>query len=371
MNRENGKAGGMGRPILFVTIVSALSLAGCSALSDRSIKPEPVSFDHADEIIRGQGFMVLADRRVFAVMAFLNAAGFDEEVAGRQMHPVRARMREMVSANLTAHPKKLEAWRRYYETRRLGTFCYQDFALSLSAEYPFRRIRPDADLGYAFTAERLREFPEILNDFWVTAQLDEVWDDVKDDYLVELRKYDFQKMEQGMAFLWKYLRMERRDTFTIVNVPNLLDRHYHAIGARYENYYYSVEGPGAIGYGLNTHEYLHSIVNGLMQSNYGQQKGKLLKYYKAGRSGELSKSYQHPVTFAYECLVHAIDYRLRVLRTDDAAAREAAEKTVASLSKGGLILTQPFYRLLPEYELSGRAFNQFLPTLLQHLPEYK
>lgn len=355
----------------FMAIASVLSLGGCAALSGRSIKPEPVSFNHTDEVIRGKGFMVLADRRVFAVMAFLNAAGFDEEVKGKQVHPVRARVREMVAANLTAHPKKLEAWRRYYQTRRLGTFCYQDFALSLSAEYPFRRIRPDADLGYAFTAERLREFPEILNDFWVTARLDEVWEEVKDDYLAELRKYDFQKMEQEMVSLWKYLRMERRDTFTIVNVPNLLDRYYHAIGARYENYYYSVEGPGAIGYGLNIHEYLHSIVNGLMQSSYGRQESKLLKYYEAGRNGELSKSYQHPVTFAYECLVHAIDYRLRVLKTDDAAAREAAEKTVASLTQGGLVLTQPFYRLLPEYEQGDKPFDQFLPTLLEQLPEYK
>ena len=337
----------------------------------RSIKPEPVSFNHPDEVIRGQGFMVLADRRVFTVMAFLNAAGFDDEARGKEMHAVRARVRDMVSDNLTAHPKKLESWRRYYETRRLGTFCYQDFALSLSAEYPFRRIRPDADLGYAFTAERLREFPEILNDVWVTAKLDQVWEEVRDDYLAELRKYDFQKMEREMAFLWKYLRMERHDTFTIVNVPNLLDRHYHAIGARYENYYYSVEGPGAIGYGLNTHEYLHSIVNSLMESSYGRQQSKLLKYYEAGRSGELSKSYQHPVTFAYECLVHAIDHRLRVLKTDDAVAREAAERTVASLTRGGLLLTQPFYRLLPEYEQSDKPFDQFLPILLEQLPEYE
>ncbi len=339
-------------------------------LSGRSIKPEPVSFGHSDEVIRGEGFMVLADRRVFTVMAFLNAAGLDDEAEGKQMHPVRLRVRDMVSANLTAYPEKLESWRRYYETHKLGIFCYQDFALSLSAEYPFRRIRPDTDLGYAFTAERLRELPDILNDFWVRARLDEVWDAVKDDYLAELRKYDFQKMEQEMASLWKYLRMKRRDTFTIVNVPNLLDRHYHAIGARYENYYYSVEGPGAIGYGLNTHEYLHSIVNGLMQSNYDRQESKLLEYYEAGRSGEFSQSYQHPVTFAYECLVHAIDYRLRVLRTNDAAAREAAEKAVASLTQGGLVLTQPFYRLLPEYEQSDKPFDQFLPTLLEHLPEY-
>jgi hypothetical protein len=54
-----------------------------------------VSFNHPDEIVKGQGFMVLADRRLFVVMAFLNAVGMDEEFPGKPMHPVRVGVREL------------------------------------------------------------------------------------------------------------------------------------------------------------------------------------------------------------------------------------------------------------------------------------
>jgi len=162
--------------------------------------------------------------------------------------------------------------------------------------------------------------------------------------------------------------MERHDNFTLVNTPNLLDSHFSAIGAGYESYYYSVEGPGSTGYALNTHEYLHSIVNVLVRENYPGCRGKLLEYYKAGKHGPASRSYRNPVVFTSECLVHAIDHRLAVKA--DPRRENWARQRVASISAGGLVLTQSFYDLLPEYERGARPFNQYLPILLEHLPEY-
>jgi len=98
-------------------------------------------FTHPDEIVKGQGFMVLADRREFAVMAFLNAMGYDDEAQGRQMHPVRVRVRRMIEDNLADNPNEFKAWRSYrlgWMRKYLQPFHYQDFALSLSADYPFR-----------------------------------------------------------------------------------------------------------------------------------------------------------------------------------------------------------------------------------------
>lgn len=122
---------------------------------------------------------------------------------------------------------------------------------------------------------------------------------------------------------------------------------------------------------MTTIEYLHSIVNGLVKADYGAQKGKLLKYYRAGKNGPLSKSYREPVVFTHECLVNAIDHRLRALYSTDRLARSRAEDQVARLSSAGLTLTQPFYQLLTEFEQSGKPFDQFLPILLERLPEYK
>jgi hypothetical protein len=45
------------------------------------------------------------------------------------------------------------------------------------------------------------------------------------------------------------------------------------------------------------------------------------------------------------------------------------EQQVAFDTSEGLVLTQPFYRLLGDYEQSGQPFDKHLPLLLEKLPE--
>jgi outer membrane lipoprotein-sorting protein len=342
---------------------------GTLVINEQAVEESPARFDHPDEVMRGEGFMVLADRRMFAMMALLNATGFDEEAANETMHPVRVKVRELVAAEMARYPQQAEAWRRYIQTRQVAIFQYEDFALSLSTDYPFRRIRPDAEVGYSWAVQRLPGMPQVLNDFWRTVRLDEIWSQVKPEYLAEIHKYDLEKMQRQMDFLWGYLRMPRRDTLTLVNVPNLLDTHYHAIGAHYENFYYTVESPGSHAYGLNIHEYLHSIVNSLVRANFASQQAKLSKYYEAGKAGPLSKTYQSPVVFTFESLVRALDHRLAMLQSGDPADKKRIEGQITWETDNGLKLTRPFYELLPEFESSGRPFDQFLPVLFDRLPE--
>lgn len=361
----------MGRYVSFAVTVSVLLSGGCLGTK---VRPEPVSFTHPDEVVRQEGFMVLADRREFAVMAFLNATGHDEETEGRQMHPVRVKVRAMMAANLAEHADKVRAWRDYRRSlmrKRLPSECFQVFALSLSADYPFRRIRPDREVRYPYGAWALSDFPAILNDFWETAKLAAVWEQVRPDFIAEIRKYDFERMKGQMALLWSYLRMPRQDTFTLVNVPNLLERHYLAVNAHYENYYYAVESPGAYTYGLNVHEYLHSIINDLVRARFNGQRTKLLQYYQAGKEGPMSRWCHNPADFASECLVRALDGRLTVLQTSDPQVKRRVVTQASRLTENGLTLTQPFYNLLVEFEQSGQPFDKFLPTLLERLPECK
>lgn len=176
-------------------------------------------------------------------------------------------------------------------------------------------------------------------------------------------------MQRQMASLWAYLRMPRQDTLTLVNVPNLLDTHYHAIGARYENYYYCVQGPSSHSYGLDVHEYLHSVVNPLVKAHFLEAEEKLLRYYRAGERGPLAKTYQDPMTFTYECLVRGLDHRLRARWADDSATGYRMEKQVADITAMGLTLTQPFYESLSEYEASGMSFDAYLPVMFADLPD--
>ncbi|MHC4396822.1 MAG: hypothetical protein ACYS1A_14325 [Planctomycetota bacterium] len=352
--------------LLVMMFFVCITIGGCPS----PVSVEPLSFSHEDEIIQKGDFIVLADRRVFTVMAFMNASGFDEEATGKQMHPIRVRVREDIHAKAAEHAESFNKWKRYYQKNAIGNFCYLDYALSLSDDYPFKRIRPDSELGYPVTAKRLADFPALLNEFWVTLEMDQIWAEVKPDYLAQIHRYDFDRMDRQLAFVWDYLRLERRDQFTFVSVPNFLDRHYHAIGAHYENYWYMVESPGAGSYGLNVHEYLHSIINLLVESNYDRYDEKLNRYFQAGKDQPLAKNYGNPVTYAYECLVRAISSRIRLLMEDNPATTTRIENRVSYLTNQGLILVQPFYELLVEYEQSELNFEEFLPNMLEKLPEY-
>ncbi len=342
----------MTKYVPFIAAMIYLSLSGCSSSVTRDVKAEPVVFSHLDEVADADGFMVVADRSFFASMAFLNAVGYDEQPEGNKMCPVRVTRRRPIANNLPDEPRKLKAWRSYYRQRRVAVHHCKSFVLSLSADYPFRRIRPNEELGYPHTAKALRDFPDVLNDFWVTARLDDIWSQVRPDYIAEIRRYDLDKMKRQMSFLWEYLRMERSDPFVIVEVPDLLDHHYGAMGAGYGGHRYSVDNPDAHDYSLNTHEYLHSVVNPLVKANYPQFKAKLQEYYVAARKASLPGAYWEPVTFTFECLVAALTRRVSVKFKDNPRWTRFKEGQVASDTKRGLILTQPFYDLLADYEQS-------------------
>jgi hypothetical protein len=286
------------------------------------------------------------------------------------MHPVRIKVRRLVAENLRNEPKKLQAWRRYYQTHQFAPFYYKSFVLSLSTDYPFVRIVPNDQLGYPSAAVTLKDFPDILNEFWTTAHIDQIWQEVKVDYLEDIHRYSLDKMNHQMTFLWDYLCMERQDVFTIVQVPDLLDHHLGASGAGYESYYYSVDNPGSHEYALNVHEYLHTIVNPLVQGHYANYKAKLETYYRVAKETPAVQQYREPVTFVFECLVRALDRRISVRFEDNDRVKRICEWQVSRDTKEGLNLTQPFYDLMTEYEQSNMSFEEYLPSILKKLPEY-
>jgi len=365
----------MRRDIFFIAMVGGISLlAGCSFMSPM-VKMERTTFGHPEEVIQGSGqaagYWALADRRVFAVMAFLNAVGYDDEAPNAKMAPLRLKVRDMVAANLARCPEKLRQWRRYYHRNRRGSWQYADFALSLNTDYPFRRIRPNRELAYWDTPWDLRRLPGILNDFWATARLDHVWMDLGPQYAGQMGRYSPTRMVEQMDSLWQYLRMPRKDRRIIIHVPNPLQRHYTASGHRFEGYFYSIDGPGSSGGGLNIHEYLHTVINDLVREGYGVQRRKLSRYFAAGKDAPISASYQDPMDWTSECLVHALTHRVDFMQTSNLQARVAIEADVRSLTEGGFQLLGPLYAALADFENSGQPFDRYLAILFAKLPEYR
>jgi hypothetical protein len=340
-----------------------------------AVNAEPVVFGHPEEIVKGSGrtagYWALADRRIFVLMAFLNTAGYDDEAPNARMTPLRLQVREAVAANLGDHLDKLGQWHKYYLAHQRGSWQYADFALSFSTDYPFRRIRPNSELAYKDCAWDLRDLPAVLNDFWATAKLDQIWEELRPQYAAEIGRYSPACMAEQMDALWQYLRMTRKDNWVIIHIPNPLERHFTASAHRFEQYSYSIDGPGSSGGGLNVHEYLHSLTHDLVRACYGAQARKLCAYFAAGKDAPISASYQDPVGWTDECLVHALDHRLAVLQSSSAQAQATTEADVASLTQGGYQLLGPLYAALADFEKSDMPFDRYLPILLEKLPEYQ
>jgi len=364
------------RPLIVLLSLVGTLLCGCHA----PVKVNPVTFVHPDEIIRNDTFIALADRRVFAVMASMNACAYDDEASDIATHPVQSRVREAIQLKAREHADLFSKWKRYYRKRSLlPGFCYIDFALSLTSDYPFQRIRPDSELGFWGISLPLYNFPKVLNEFWETVELEEIWDQVKPDYLAVLHDYDFDEMAQQLAFVWDYLRLERKDRYTLVSVPNLLDSPPSAMAGHYENYYYAVESPAALSSGLNIHEYLHSVIDTLVDKNYAAQRKKLGAYFTAGKDMPMAKCYRRRKAYVSECLVRALDHRMRLLMEDNpeavtprgnATKRLNRENVIKWITDEGLLITEPFYRLLLRFEDTDMDFEEYLPEILDLLPEY-
>lgn len=357
------------RVVSFIASFVVLTLpAAASAVQG---PPDTIRFEHADEAREGPGYMVLADRRIFATMSFLNAVGYDHEQQDTEMHPLRVRVRQELEERLRHCPSEHERWRSYYDELGYPVWVYVEFALMMNPDYPFRQVHPASESQYAEAVAKMSDFPEVLNEFWEVADLDSLWDEVKHEYLAEIDRYDFDEMSRQMATLWEYLRMPRQDDYVMVNIPNLLDAKYTGIGAQFGPYYYQVESSGASSYALNMHEYLHSVVNPLVKQNFSTAETKLRGYFEAGRDGRYAQSYQSPLAMTYESLTRALDYRLRVRLSADPDAAQRAEARIAEITSGGLTPTGPFYYLLEErYENDTVSFEEYVPVLFQAMPPY-
>ena len=92
---------------------------------------------------------------------------------------------------------------------------------------------------------------------------------------------------------------------------------------------------------------------------------------QAGKDAPISASYQDPVDWSTECLVHALAHRLGVQSVMDPSRKAMIEADVVELTRGGYPLLQPLYLLLADFEKSNLPFDQYLPSLLHNLPEYR
>jgi tetratricopeptide (TPR) repeat protein len=130
-----------------------------------------------------------ANENLFAVLAAINAAGYDEGVALPDNSPLRAQLREYLSKqNIAVLPQLKTFYRKHMQKNGVQDLSqYVSYALSVTGPPDFKWRTRDVDVPP--DAMALATFTPLLIDFYQQANLAELWNRSQPAYEKEMDKY--------------------------------------------------------------------------------------------------------------------------------------------------------------------------------------
>jgi hypothetical protein len=299
--------------------------------------------------------------QLFAVMCALDAAGYQAGAGAAQDSPGRFQLHKRL---LGLQGPAVAALRKYYAEHALGdsgaTFSrFVSFALVAGPPPDFQfELRHD-DLPPE--ALSLDGFNAILANFYSEAKLDELWKFYQPDYqrgVESLRAPVSDLIFTVSNYLREIIRPINHRSFSVYVEPLAGDK---TIFRTFGDEYALVVRPSADPPMDDIrHAFLHFILDPIA-IRYRVQAAKaspLLEY--AARAPQLPVGLRDDFSdFFDECLVRAVELRLRRLSPSDlASAIDQAEGS-------GFVLVRPIYAGLSGFEKSEPAMGYYLPDLIK------
>jgi hypothetical protein len=298
---------------------------------------------------------IKTDMRILTVFALFNSVySYDEEL-GEQMSHERQTMRDHCKKLLQRKSKTMtEGWKRYHDEHQHHIWAYLYYSLTRN-EHDFRCTEVGRDAIWPKLREvvdGLRGFDQIMSEFYELCRIAELFEKIEPKWIQEVQGYDIDRVRSGIAKVHTFLRVEPGNEPMVNIVPTPFDSHFSAYGAPFKDRFYTLDGPGTAGSGMNTHEYLHLFVNTI-------EFGNLLRiahsaYEKVKGLASVKENYSDPVSFLQENLVRATDYS--VWRVDQAKL----EGFLADDESNGLILVRRFYEQLRVYPETDTSFSDYV-----------
>lgn len=129
------------------------------------------------------------NENLFAVLAAINAAGYDEGLALPDNNPLRLQLREYLSKQkIEVLPALKQYYRKHMQRNGVQDLSeYISYALSVTGPPDFAWRTRDVDVPP--DAMALAEFTPLLIDFYRQAHLDELWQRARPAYEKEMEKY--------------------------------------------------------------------------------------------------------------------------------------------------------------------------------------
>ncbi|MEO5925257.1 MAG: tetratricopeptide repeat protein [Bryobacteraceae bacterium] len=300
---------------------------------------------------------------LFAVLAAINAAGYDTEIDSPTNNPLRKSLRDHLA---TRNIPILPALRRYVRDHHLPNPSddlgqYISFALLSKGAPDFTPAMPN--FPQPADADRLHDFAPFVAAFYQDADVAKLWELSQPAYDAALAEYTdgVSRAVQGVnSYLRNPQNPQTKGRFQVF--VDLLGAPNQVHGRVYLEEYFVVITPSAEPrIDEVRHQYLLFWGDGL-RFKYAADLTKLkpLGDY-ALASPILGEAYREDfLSLATECFIRAVDARI--------TKRPAA---VTQAMREGFVLTPAFADLLPKYETQADAMRDYFPTLVKGIDAKK
>jgi Tetratricopeptide repeat len=306
------------------------------------------------------GISVEAGPQIFATMCALDAAGFDAEESTFAEMPARLALREDL---LKMQGPSTDAIRQFYREHALA-----DSADTLSRYITFALVSgPPPDFEFQTDHDSLppdvlsiEGFQKLLPNFYKEAHLDIRWARIQPEYEPTLERYRSalrRIVTVSDAYLREIDKPANGRSFTVYVEP--------LVGTRtnFRNFgdHYSI----VVGTGLESHQdaiqhsYLHFMLDRLVLRYRPAIDKKIAILALASPAPQLPVEYHDDfVSFTDECLIKAVELRLRHLSHDQ------LEAAMVEADQSGFILVRTFVAELQQFEKSEPAMSYYFPDMI-------
>jgi tetratricopeptide (TPR) repeat protein len=299
---------------------------------------------------------VEASQQLFATVGALYAAGFDRQPNAPSADPLVVRFRSLKGP-------ATDALRQYLSSHSTGDPIYNisryvTFALIAGAPPKFEPTLRRDDFPPDVLA--LDGFRDVLADFYQEAQMEQIWREYQGRYQqsqVQLREPLSKAVLLSSAYLREFARPGRK--FNVYVEPLVGGQiHVRNIGDEYA----LVVNPAVTSLDDMRHAYLHFLLDPLIIRYREQLLPEDVLYRIALRAPRLQDSLRKDsLAFFAECLVHAVELRIRKLP----AAKLAAE--VSQSEDDGLVLVPSLMPALAKFEAVEPSITNYFPDLLKSI----
>ena len=354
-------------PLRFLTLFMLFS-APVRCEEAPAEQPLPAPEDSQPELEDLVNITFKNDARVFAVMAALNAAGFDYERSGKTLSAERQAVRkhlEGLDADLVLRLQTYYKSHRRYRDEGRESADYISLALLLSdvpdLAFPEETGHLPADIV------PLRGFADLVREFYATAGIADLWAGHLKRYELEVERYR-PVLEKLIHQTLRYFRIGPRRVLdrTIIFIPDLLNAKDTVNARNLERIYYVVVGPAddpAENDVALQHEYLHVLIDPLIEKYVARMDEDANLLRLANKQPNLKPEYRDRILLVLaESMIESLI--LRMHPPDD------PRQEIVGFFRQGLVALPSFYRQLIEYEKSGLlSFPAYAELLLQDLDE--